>query len=74
MCTTLQCVLTAAFQITHIPEILAGIIFGGLCENRRKSKLADFNLAVLTFRYVMLLRENKNWWILIWRSAHKPPN
>ena len=42
---------------TVVPEILAGIILGGLRKSRRKLKLADFNLVVFAFRYVMLLRK-----------------
>ena len=59
---------------------IAGNIGGNyIWRIARKSKLADFNLAVFASPPtrlrddVTLLRENKNWRILIWRSDRKPP-
>ena len=61
------------FVLYGIAGNIGGNYIWRIAQNRRKSKLADFNLAVFAFRYVTLLRENKNWRILVWRSARKPP-
>ena len=39
------------------PDMLAGIMFGGLLEKERKLQLADINLAI-TVRSPRLLRES----------------
>ena len=59
---------------------IAGNIDGNyIWRIARKSKLADLNLAVFAspptrlHDDVTLLRVNKNWRILIWGSARKPP-
>ena len=49
------------YTCTVSPDILAGIIFGGLLEKGRKLQLVDINLAV-TVRSPHLLRELVQYW------------